>query len=52
MSNSIPPLIPRRVLLGAPKRWQPTISPNEERLAYLAPDFRDVLQIWVRTLGK
>src|SRR5260221_1842910 len=52
MSNSIPPLIPRRVLLGAPKRWQPTISPNGERLAYLAPDDRDVLQIWVSTLGQ
>jgi dipeptidyl aminopeptidase/acylaminoacyl peptidase len=51
MSYSIPPLIPRRVLLGAPKRWQPTISPDGERLAYLAPDDRDILQIWVRTLG-
>jgi dipeptidyl aminopeptidase/acylaminoacyl peptidase len=51
MSNELPPLIPREVLLGDPKRWQPTISPDGTRLAYLAPDEQDALQIWVRTLG-
>lgn len=51
MSGSLPPLIPRDVLLGSPKRWQPTISPDGARLAYLAPDDGEVLQIWVRTLG-
>jgi Tol biopolymer transport system component len=49
---TLPPLIPRNVLLGSPKRWQPTISPDGAKLAYLAPDEREILQIWVRTLGK
>ncbi|MGA9723432.1 MAG: hypothetical protein WBQ86_13325 [Candidatus Binatus sp.] len=52
MSNSIPPLIPRRVLLGNPGGWQPTLSPDGMRIAYLAPNESDALQIWVRTLGK
>jgi hypothetical protein len=49
---TLPPLIPRNVLLGSPKRWQPTISPDGAKLAYLAPDEREILQIWVRTLGR
>jgi hypothetical protein len=52
MGNSLPPLIPRGVLLGSPKRWQPTISPDGAKLAYLAPDEREILQIWVRTFGR
>ncbi|MFZ1887739.1 MAG: hypothetical protein WAU33_06890 [Candidatus Binataceae bacterium] len=51
MAAGMPPLIPREVLLGNPKRWQPTISPDGTRIAYLAPDDRGALQIWVRTLG-
>ena len=49
---NLPPLIPREVLLGNPKRLQPKLSPDCTRLAYLAPDERDCLQIWVRTLGE
>jgi dipeptidyl aminopeptidase/acylaminoacyl peptidase len=52
MAHSLPPLIPRDLLLGSPKRWQPIISPDGATLAYLAPDDRGILQIWVRTLGK
>jgi dipeptidyl aminopeptidase/acylaminoacyl peptidase len=52
MPAKLPPLIPREVLLGNPKRWQPTLSPDGTRIAYLAPDDRDALQVWVRTLGK
>ncbi|MFZ0660799.1 MAG: hypothetical protein WAM05_18925, partial [Candidatus Binataceae bacterium] len=52
MADGMPPLIPREVLLGNPKRWKPTISPDGTCLAYLAPDERDALQIWVRTLGR
>ena len=48
----MPSLIPRETLLGSPKRWQPTLSPDGESLAYLAPNDQDILQIWVRTLGK
>ena len=51
-SDSLPALIPRDVLLGIPKRQQPSISPDGTRIAYLAPDGRDALQVWVRTIGK
>ncbi len=52
MSDFIPSLIPRRVLLGSPKRWQPMVSPDGARIAYLAPNEHDALQIWIRTIGK
>lgn len=52
MSSSMPPLIPREILLSDPTRVMPMLSPNGERIAYLAPDKGDALQIWVRTLGK
>jgi dipeptidyl aminopeptidase/acylaminoacyl peptidase len=51
MAAGIPTLIPREVLLGNPKRSQPVLSPDGTRIAYLAPDDRGVLQIWIRTLG-
>ena len=47
-----PPLIPREVLFGNPEKVSPQISPDGRQLAYLAPDQRNVLQLWVRTLGK
>ena len=47
-----PPLIPRKVLFGNPVRMSPQVSPDGKRLAYLAPDEKDILQVWVRTLGK
>ncbi len=52
MSASTAALIPREVLLGNPKRWRPTLSPDGKRLAYLAPNEGDALQIWVSTLGQ
>ena len=52
MLTGMPPLIPRAVLLGNPKRSQPELSPDGMRIAYLAPNESDALQIWVRTLGK
>jgi dipeptidyl aminopeptidase/acylaminoacyl peptidase len=48
----LPPLIPRAVLFGNPVRSSPLVSPDGKRLAYLAPDKKDVLQVWVRTVGK
>jgi dipeptidyl aminopeptidase/acylaminoacyl peptidase len=45
------PLIPREILLGNPRRSQPAISPDGARIAYLAPDDRNALQVWVRTIG-
>ena len=46
------PLIPRQVLFSNIERENPKLSPDGTRLAYLAPDDNDVLNLWVRTLGK
>ncbi len=46
------PLIPRDVLFGNPERANPRISPDGKRLAWLAPDQKNVLQVWVRTIGQ
>jgi len=48
----LPPLIPRKVLFGNPVKAGPQVSPDGKHLAYLAPDKKDVLQVWVRTVGK
>jgi dipeptidyl aminopeptidase/acylaminoacyl peptidase len=48
----LPPLIPRAVLFGNPERASPQISPDGKYLAYVAPDAKDVQQVWVRTIGK
>ncbi|HXG58968.1 MAG TPA: S9 family peptidase [Thermoanaerobaculia bacterium] len=47
-----PPLIPREVLFGNPERAAPQLSPDGTRIAWLAPDKKNVLQVWVRTVGK
>src|SRR5436190_11490007 len=48
----LPPLIPRDVLFGNPERAAPQLSPDGKRLAWLAPDKKNVLQVWVKTIGK
>jgi len=48
----LPPLIPRETLFGNPERTQPKLSPDAQRLAWIAPDPKNVLQVWVKTLGK
>ncbi len=48
----LPPLIPRKILFGNPVKAAPQIAPDGERLAFLAPDKKNVLQVWVQTLGK
>jgi len=50
-SAATTPLIPREVLFGNPSRTMPRVSPDGRYLAYLAPDDRNVLQVWLRTLG-
>lgn len=47
-----PPLIPREVLFGNPVKASPQISPDGNRLAFLAPSDKGVLNVWVRTIGK
>ncbi|MBA2534699.1 MAG: S9 family peptidase [Rubrobacter sp.] len=43
-------LIPREVLFGNPERMSPRLSPDGERLAYLAPK-DGVLNVWVGPVG-
>jgi dipeptidyl aminopeptidase/acylaminoacyl peptidase len=46
-----PELIPRTVLFGNPERIRARLSPDGDRLAYVAP-VDDVLNVWVRTVGE
>jgi dipeptidyl aminopeptidase/acylaminoacyl peptidase len=48
----LPPLIARDVLFGNPERTSPQLSPDGKRLAWLAPDKKNVLQVWIKTIGK
>ena len=48
----LPPLIPRDVLFGNPDKAGVQISPDGKHLAYLAPDDKNVLQVWVRPIDK
>jgi dipeptidyl aminopeptidase/acylaminoacyl peptidase len=48
----LPPLIPREVLFGNPEKVSPQISPDGKRLAWIAPNDKGVLQVWVRTIGQ
>ena len=41
-------LIPRTVLFGNPEKKSPRISPNGKMIAYLAPDRKGVLNVWIR----
>jgi dipeptidyl aminopeptidase/acylaminoacyl peptidase len=49
---NLPPLIPREVLFGNPERARPQLSPDGKYLAYIAPDEKNVLQVWLQTVGK
>src|SRR5262245_19580414 len=48
----LPPLIPRDVLFGNPEKFSPKLSPDGARLAWIAPNPKNVLQVWVKTIGK
>ncbi|MBI5477318.1 MAG: S9 family peptidase [Deltaproteobacteria bacterium] len=48
----MPGLIPRDVLFGNPERTRARLSPDGKRLAWIAPDQKNVLQVWVQTIGK
>ncbi len=49
---TLPPLIPRDILFGNPERTSPQLSPDGKYLAYIAPDDKNVLQVWLRTVGQ
>lgn len=44
-------IIPRKVLFGNPVKTSPQISPNAEKMAYLAP-VNNVMNVWVGTIGE
>jgi dipeptidyl aminopeptidase/acylaminoacyl peptidase len=48
----LPTLIPRDVIFGNAERQEPKISPDGARLAWIAPDKKNVNQVWVKTIGK
>src|SRR5262245_55668662 len=43
-------LIPRKVLFGNPQRVSPQVSPDGQRLAFIAPH-QEVLNVWVGNVG-
>lgn len=49
---ALPPIVPRQILFGNPERRNPRISPDGQYLTYLAPDKKNVLQVWIRTVGQ
>jgi dipeptidyl aminopeptidase/acylaminoacyl peptidase len=49
-ATSAAPLIPLKVLFGNPERTQPRLSPDGQRLAYIAP-LDGVLNVWVGPVG-
>jgi dipeptidyl aminopeptidase/acylaminoacyl peptidase len=52
ISSPNTPLIPRDILFGNPERTRPQLSPDGKYLAYIAPDEKNVLQVWLRTVGQ
>jgi dipeptidyl aminopeptidase/acylaminoacyl peptidase len=50
--GELPPLISRDILFGNPEKTSPKLSPDGKRLAWIAPDAKNVLQVWIRTVGK
>lgn len=52
LATQQPPLIPREILFGNPERTSPRLSPDGKYLAYIAPDEKNVLQVWMRTVGQ
>ena len=50
--NQIPTLIPRETLFGNPERTNPKLSPDGKYIAYIAPDEKNILQVWLREVEK
>ena len=48
--TQLPVLIPREILFGNPERISPKLSPDGKYIAYIAPDEKNILQVWLRTL--
>lgn len=48
--TQLPTLIPREILFGNPERTSPQLSPDGKYIAYIAPDDRNILQVWLREI--
>ena len=46
----LPPLIPREILFGNPARTNPQISPDGGQIAWLAPDKKGALNVWISSI--
>lgn len=46
--TQLPTLIPRETLFGNPERTSPRLSPDGKHIAYVAPDDKNILQVWLR----
>ena len=46
------PVISRDILFGNPEKVSPKLSPDGKKLAWIAPDEKNVLQVWVKTVGQ
>ncbi len=46
--TQLPILIPRDILFGNPERTSPRLSPDGKHIAYVAPDDKNILQVWLR----
>ncbi len=46
------PVISREILFGNPERVSPKLSPDGKKFAWVAPDEKNVLQVWVKTVGQ
>ncbi len=46
------PVISRDILFGNPERTSPKLSPDGKKFAWIAPDEKNVLQVWVKTVGQ
>jgi hypothetical protein len=51
-ADPLPPVISRDILFGNPERTSPKLSPDGKKFAWVAPDEKNVLQVWVKTVGK
>jgi hypothetical protein len=45
-------LIPREVLFGNPERTSPKLSPDGQYISWLAPNDKNVLQVFVRGINE
>lgn len=50
LEMTVPVLIPRKAIFGNPTRLEPRVSPDGQRIAFIAPK-DDVLNIWVAPIG-